>query len=98
MEKLESEKLRYVACIFCGKSVHTSVLSEKTFKSYSPDWSVLQFREVRGGRGHGGFFQIGGLSLKEMLKSKDPEIKILAKNVIARFKLIHSAWEKEGLL
>jgi len=71
-------------------------LSNRTFDSYNVNWSCLQYRKAKGGRGHGGFFVAKqGLSIKEMLK--DPEFSPLAKKIIARLKLIHDTWEKEGL-
>lgn len=97
--KSEPPYIEYLGCPFCGRSVHLSVLSDKTFNSYNVAWALYQYRRARGGRGRGGFYVAKqGLSIKEMLKSRDPKIRDLAKKVIGRLRMIVHVWKEEGLL
>lgn len=96
-KKPEPEYINYLACPFCGRSVTLGQLSDKTFKSYSIEWALFQFRQPKGGRGRGGFFWTKqGLSIKQMLKN--PKTKPLAQKLIERLKIIHKAWKRSGLL
>ena len=96
-------KLKYLACLFCGKSQYLSSLTEKSFKSIEPlEWKILQVRQQHPGRGKGhggkGFTLIPEECLSIMEMAKDPEYRELVELIKYRLVKIVRAYLSAGLI